>query len=205
MFRSNFMKRCFPPIIALLLSAALAFAQTEDPRNQGRFPPGPGFGPGPNFSPEQLQGKVTIQGALSFVNGRIAVKSGETTYYVQGLDRLFGFVDGLKEGAAVTLEGYAEEIPLAPEYRFFFTEKLVFNGREYAGLRPGGLLPGSPREHAFSAGNPPKMPGGPPQGNLGNPGFPSFPGFPPSGGMTRDRRPPPPDRLFSDDGREKGD
>jgi hypothetical protein len=153
------MKRCFLSIITLLFSAALAIAQTG-PQNQGQFPPGTDPGPG------QFQNTVTIQGTLSFTNGQIAVKSGETTYYVRGLDRLFGFVDGLKEGAAVTLEGYAAEIPSIPEYKYFLAEKLNFNGREYA-----SLLPGRRMGHAFSGG----------------PGFPQ--GFPPPGRMPERRNP----------------
>ena len=156
------MKRCILPVTALLLSAALAVAQTAEPQGPGRFPPGPGFGfgpgPEPGFDSVQLLDKVTIQGALSFANGQIALKSGGVTYYVWGLDRLFGFVDGLKEGAVVTLEGYAEEIPMVPEYRRFLVEKLVFNGREYSDLRSGDLrsgdlLPGMPGGSAF-----PKVP-----------------------------------------------
>jgi hypothetical protein len=119
--------------------------------------------------PGQFQNAVTIQGTLSFVNGQIAVKSGETTYYVRGLDRLFGFVDGLKEGAAVTLEGYAAGIPAVPEYKYFLAEKLNFNSKEYAGLLSGRLT-----GHAFSGGP------GSPQG--------SPPDFPPPGGMMYDRR-----------------
>ena len=185
------MKRCFLLVIALLFSAALVFAQaqTEEPRNPRRFPPGPGFGfgldPGHESGPGQSRDSLTIQGTLSFVNGQIALESGETTYYVWGLDRLFGFVDGLKEGAAVTLEGYAEEIPLAPEYRLFLAEKLVFNGREYSDLRSGGLLPQRPGERALSK----------------TIGFPQ--GFPHSGGMTRDRLLPPPRRFFPDGGMEE--
>jgi hypothetical protein len=156
-FRSNFMKRWFLSIFALLFSAAIAFTQTG-PQNQGRLPPGPNSGPGQSLN------AAAIQGTLSFVNGQIAVKSGEITYYVRGLDRLFGFVDGLKEGAAVTLEGYAAEIPVAPEYRYFLAEKLSFNGREYA-----GLLSGRRMEHASSDG----------------PGFSGGPGLPPPGGMMQ--------------------
>jgi hypothetical protein len=152
------MKRYFLPIIILLFSAALAVAQTG-PQNQGQFPPGRNYGPGQSLK------AVSIQGTLSFVNGQIAVKSGEITYYVRGLDRLFGFVDGLKEGVAVTLEGYAGDIPVAPEYKYFLAEKLTFNGKEYA-----GLLPGRRMGHAFSGG----------------PGFPQD--FSPPGGMMHNRR-----------------
>ncbi|MDR2245808.1 MAG: hypothetical protein LBE17_03880 [Treponema sp.] len=149
------MKRCLLSIITLLFSAALAFAQAGH-RNQGQFSPGTNPGPG------QFQNVATIQGNLSFVNGQIAVKSGETTYYVKGLDRLFGFADGLKEGAAVTLEGYAVEIPSVQEYKYFLTEKLTFNGKDYT-----DLLPERRMGHAFAGG----------------PGFP-----PPAAGMTHNRQ-----------------
>jgi hypothetical protein len=59
---------------------------------------------------------------------------------------LFGFVDGLKEGAEVTLAGYAIDIPVAPEYKYFLVDKLTFNGKEYADLLPqkhmAQMLPG---------------------------------------------------------------
>jgi hypothetical protein len=123
------MKRCFLPIIAFLFIAGFAFAQSG-PQNQGQFPPGP------NSGPRQPPQTVTLKGPLSFVNGQIAVKSAGTTYYVRGLNRLFGFVDGLREGAEVTLEGYATDIPIAPEYKHFLVDKLTFNGKEYADLLP---------------------------------------------------------------------
>ncbi|MDR1353647.1 MAG: hypothetical protein LBK05_10240 [Treponema sp.] len=155
------MKRWFLSIITLFFCAAFAFAQPGPP-GQGQNPDGTNSGPG------QLPEALSIQGTLAFVNGQIAVTSGETTYYVWGLDRLFGFVDGLKEGASVKLDGYAADIPIAPEYKFFFTEKLTFNGKEYGGLLPGRRVG---------------------QGFRGRPGMPGFPHeFPPPGGMTRDRR-----------------
>ncbi|MDR0451823.1 MAG: hypothetical protein LBH15_02125, partial [Treponema sp.] len=117
------MKRWFLPVIALLFCTALAFAQAG-PRGQEQ-PPG------------QLPEPLVIEGTLGFVNGQIAVESRGTTYYVRGLDRLFGFVDGLKEGAPVKLEGYAADISIAPEYKFFLAEKLTFNGKEYGDLLPG--------------------------------------------------------------------
>ena len=62
------MKRCFLLVVALLCSAALVFAQAEEPQNPGRFPPGPGPGisqadPGtfPN-SPGAFQNAERIKG-----------------------------------------------------------------------------------------------------------------------------------------------
>ncbi|MDR0706826.1 MAG: hypothetical protein LBF60_02945 [Treponema sp.] len=79
--------------------------------------------------------KSAVSGNLAFVKGRIALQSGDATYYLSGIDRLIGFVDGLKEGENVALEGYAFAIPhndqnTAVEYAFHVV-KLIFNGKEY--------------------------------------------------------------------------
>jgi hypothetical protein len=78
----------------------------------------------------------TITGKLELVNGNIAVKNGDTVYYIIGLDRFIGFVDGLKEGAEVSLEGWAFAAPGRPENRSFLVSKLTFNGKEYDNLLP---------------------------------------------------------------------
>jgi hypothetical protein len=78
-------------------------------------------------------GDTTIQvsGNLSLVNGRIALKDGGKTYYLEGIQRLVGFVDGLKEGASVTVEGYASPSTVAPDYIFLRLTKVTFNGKSY--------------------------------------------------------------------------
>ncbi|MDR2792245.1 MAG: hypothetical protein LBB61_01080 [Treponema sp.] len=79
--------------------------------------------------------KSTASGSLALVKGRIAVQSDNVTCYLTGINRLIGFVDGLKEGAKVTLEGYAITIPksnpAAAEEKIFRITKLSFNGKEY--------------------------------------------------------------------------
>jgi hypothetical protein len=137
------MKRCFLVVISFLFIAGVAFTQ-PGPQSPGQQPPGPQGQP--------TQATATIKGGLSFVNGQIAVKSAGVTYYVRGLQRLFGFVDGLKEGAEVTLEGYVSDIPVAPEYKRFLVTKLTFNGKEYA-------LSQRQEERGFS-----RMPPAPPPG-----------------------------------------
>jgi hypothetical protein len=76
--------------------------------------------------------KITVAGKLEWTNGRIAIKNAGKTYYVSGLNRLIGFVDGLKEGAQVSLEGLEFKIPAVPDYSFFRTSKVTFNGKDYA-------------------------------------------------------------------------
>ncbi|MDR0374610.1 MAG: hypothetical protein LBH85_02685 [Treponema sp.] len=79
--------------------------------------------------------KSAASGSLAFIKGRIALQSDDAAYYLRGVDRLIGFVDGLTEGAEVGLEGYAFAIPqkdqnAAAEY-VFHVVKLTFNEKEY--------------------------------------------------------------------------
>ncbi|MDR2048805.1 MAG: hypothetical protein LBP69_05070 [Treponema sp.] len=63
----------------------------------------PGTGARENFRQRE---PVSVSGTLVLANGFIALKSGDTIYYAGGLERLVGFIDGLKENAQVRLEGY---------------------------------------------------------------------------------------------------
>ena len=67
---------------------------------------------------------ITVEGTLQLQNGMIAVKSGESVYYVPMLQRLVGFVEGLKEGSTVSIEGYASKNFLRPT-------KLSLSGKSY--------------------------------------------------------------------------
>jgi hypothetical protein len=125
--------------VLLVLPAALLFSQTGSGRGRGiRTPPEP---------PEA----VTVSGNLALINARIGLESGDVTYYIIGIDRLIGFVDGLIEGAPVSLEGY--EFSAAPdsEYRFLRVLKLSFNGKDYE-VSPGlnRLAEGSGEGRAFA-------------------------------------------------------
>jgi len=74
---------------------------------------------------------VTIEGKLSLVQGRPAVVIKDTTYFIRLPQHLYGFIDGLKEGATVKLDGYAAEVPFAPSSLFFSVEKLTIGGKSY--------------------------------------------------------------------------
>jgi hypothetical protein len=100
-----------------------------------------GRGYAPNAAPQaQVPAAevVKVEGKLSLVNGMFAVVAKDKTYYVGGLQRLFGFVDGLKDGATVKLEGSAYAVPLAPEYQHLMATKLTFNGKDYDLSAMGG-------------------------------------------------------------------
>jgi hypothetical protein len=107
-----------------------------------------------------------VEGKLSLVNGMIAIQSAGKTYYVGGLQRLVGFIDGLKEGASVKVEGYARALPAAPEYIHLRLTKLTFNGKDYdlsqfggKGKSRGGMMGGC----GFDCAADPTGPG-----NMGN-------------------------------------
>jgi hypothetical protein len=75
---------------------------------------------------------TNIKGTLGLSNGRISVVSGNITYYVKGLERFVGFVDGLKEGAQVSIDGYAAAPTIEGQKdRLFRAVKLTMNGKTY--------------------------------------------------------------------------
>jgi hypothetical protein len=137
------MKRIWLCAVLAASMAALAFAQGENRQGQ-------------KAAPE----KIVINGALGIAKGSIALKSGNDTYYVMGLNRFVGFIDGLKEGAQVSLEGYAFPLP-NNEGKGFKVAKLTLNGKDYdlgSGRSfAGNFGNGAPRKN-FSP-PPPRGPG----------------------------------------------
>ena len=67
---------------------------------------------------------VKIEGTLQLQNGQFAVASGNNTYYVPMIGRYVGFIDGLKEGAKVSFEGYVRDNFLRPI-------KMTISGKTY--------------------------------------------------------------------------
>jgi hypothetical protein len=115
------MKRIATLIVVGIIAASAVSAQAWGPAGS--------VGPGPSFT--QNAEVVKVEGKLTLVNGMIALKDKDKTYYVGGLNRLVGFIDGLKENASVKLEGYAIAVPAAPEYAHLRVTKLTFNGKDY--------------------------------------------------------------------------
>lgn len=134
------MKRIATLIVVGVIAASALSAQAFGPRG--------GFAPvGPAAPAAQNLETVKVEGRLALVNGMIAVKEKDKTYYVGGLNRLIGFIDGLKENASVKLEGYAVAIPGAPEYLHLRATKLSFAGKDYdlsnSFGRMGGMMGGA--------------------------------------------------------------
>jgi hypothetical protein len=119
------MKKILLLALTALVVSASAFAHDFRPRGQNGAPR-------QAFPPAGRTGEeLTLSGKLEWINGRIAVRTEDKTYFVSGIRQLLGFVDGLKEGSELTLTGRAYGASQIPEYRFFLTEKVGFNGKEY--------------------------------------------------------------------------
>jgi len=73
-----------------------------------------------------------------------ALKSGDDTYLLGGISRLGGFIDGLKEGAQVTVEGAAITIRGDSKLKVLRPSKLTLNNKSYdLAVRPrGNFSPG---------------------------------------------------------------
>ncbi|MCL2006931.1 MAG: hypothetical protein FWG77_02480 [Treponema sp.] len=56
-----------------------------------------------NFGPTET---TRVEGTLQLQQGQIAISTGTTSFFIPMLNRYIGFVDGLREGARVTVTGY---------------------------------------------------------------------------------------------------
>jgi hypothetical protein len=75
--------------------------------------------------------KTTVSGTLGIRQGRIILESGDTFYYVAGINHLAGFIDGLKEGASVSVEGYVFRSPENSD-QVIRASALTIGGRNYS-------------------------------------------------------------------------
>jgi hypothetical protein len=121
------MKKTAIVLLVVLAAAGTAFAQGA-PAPWGA----------PRWDQSQAQ-TITVEGKLALINGTIGIKSGAKTYYVPMLARLAGFVEGIKEGATTKLEGYAHQMPYAPEYYTLMATKATVGGKEYDLGQYGGF------------------------------------------------------------------
>jgi hypothetical protein len=123
------MKRIVLFALLALCGAGFVSAQMGG-RGMGRraYPPAP---QAPQFPQAPAAEQAKVSGNLSIVHGRVAVLSGDTTYYAGGLDRFIGFIEGLKEGAQVSLEGAAYQLPGDTKAKILRVDKLTLNGKDY--------------------------------------------------------------------------
>jgi hypothetical protein len=102
---------------------ALVSAQARNRQGMGSYPRVPAE-------------NVTVTGNLTIVQGMIAVKSDNITYLLPGLKRYVGFIDSLKDGASVKLEGSALSRSSDAQTKVLMISKLTIGGKEYDLGRP---------------------------------------------------------------------
>ena len=123
-------------IAFLVIGAAAAqpYGQWNQPRN---IAPGrgqqvmPSYGRGMmtyNQSTIVLE-KITLEGTLELVDGRVAIKKDAKTYFVMIPNRLYGFVDELKEGASVKVDGDSHEVIGVKDSYAVRVSSLTLNGK----------------------------------------------------------------------------
>jgi hypothetical protein len=81
---------------------------------------------------------ASVQGTLGLQNGVIVLSSGNMVYYVPELSRYVGFIDALKEGAQVKVEGWQMG------NGYITPSKITVGGKDYDlssnGYGNGGVL-----------------------------------------------------------------
>jgi hypothetical protein len=75
---------------------------------------------------------TTVDGTLQLRNGQIGVASGNNFVFVPMLGRYVGFIDGLQEGARVSIEG------IVVNGNVLMPARLNLNGRNFDLLSMGG-------------------------------------------------------------------
>lgn len=133
-----FMKKAVIAVAIAFLVAGAAFAQPfapqsgpwTNPRGMSQWNT-PGYGRGYNYPAQALPAleKISLEGNLELVDTRIAIKKDDKTYFVMIPNRLYGFVDGLKEGASVKIDGYSHEIVGLKDSYALRADSLSLNGK----------------------------------------------------------------------------
>ena len=92
------------------------------------------------FAPPAPPETVRVEGTLQLQDGHMVLSTGTAVYFVPGLFRYVGFIDGLREGARISAEGFVSG-------SFLQISKLNIGGREYdfsATTQPGWGPMGGP-------------------------------------------------------------
>jgi hypothetical protein len=133
---NNMKKQIVLCVVLAFVFSGLLFAQKSQEPFGARARPG-----GPRrYGNELAFADVKISGSLGISRGMPSVVSGDTTYLVMGLNRFFGFIDSLKEGAVVSLEGRAVELNAEEKVKMLRVSKMTLNGKDYD-LDSGDLRP----------------------------------------------------------------
>ncbi|GHT61719.1 hypothetical protein FACS1894109_20450 [Spirochaetia bacterium] len=119
------MKRIVIFVILVFSVFGLIFAQTSY-GNVWQYPDTQynNIVPGPS--------RVIVSGILGISRGMITLTDRNgVVWYITGLDRYIGFINGLDIGKRAELEGYAPAAPDSSQERFFQVTKLRLDGMDY--------------------------------------------------------------------------
>jgi len=125
------MKRIIMITLLALSAAVMVFAQGPDRRNMGNRRNG-------DVPPRVAPVQTSVTGNLTIANGMIAIKDGDTTYVIPGLMRYVGFIDSLKDGAQVTIEGTVMSRQADAKIKRLIPGKLTIGSKEYELRDPSG-------------------------------------------------------------------
>jgi len=148
------MKRIVLFCMLAVCAIALVSAQGNNRRREDAFRGGPHSHAWNRDSPRKVlppPESVNVSGNLTIAQGMIAVISNDVTYLAMSLNRYTGFIDGLKEGAAVTLEGYALPSPQNDKVKLLRVQKMTLNGKDYDLAWPRRDMP-MKRQHRMQWG-----------------------------------------------------
>jgi len=145
------MKRILMVTLLALSATLMVFAQGADRRDMGNR------GNGTQRVPPV---QTTVTGNLTVVNGMVAIKDGDTTYVIPGLLRYVGFIDGLKDGAQVKVEGTVRSRQADDKIKRLLAGKLTIGSKEYQLGDPSG------KNRMHNNRQRPKQPGQPNNGNF---------------------------------------
>jgi hypothetical protein len=116
-------------IAFLVIGAASAQPWAGGP---GKSQNSPGYGRGYGYAaqaPALKLDKISLEGKLELVSGRVAIKQDSKTYFVMIPNSLYGFVPGLVEGATVKVDGYSHAIPNLKDSFAVKVDTLTLGGR----------------------------------------------------------------------------
>jgi len=77
-----------------------------------------------NNNNQRANNIITVNGTLKLERGLVAIESGDNVYYVPMLTRYIGFINGLREGASISVEGSRFRNSIQPA-------KVTLEGRTY--------------------------------------------------------------------------
>ncbi|MCL2069730.1 MAG: hypothetical protein FWH19_01940 [Treponema sp.] len=133
-------------ILFVLMIAALVATASAQGRERGerQRPDGTERQARPQRPPAET---VSLAGSLIVAQGMPALQSGNDTYLIFGLGRLIGFIDGLREGAQVTIDGTVVASPMDSEIKILVPSQLALGGRTYDIRPPTEAFGQGPRWH----------------------------------------------------------